>query len=366
MSDLIYQLGQQTVAHAIATPLTNAIRSVGASVFRSLLSSSRSEERLERATAAIAPGSPGIWLTDPIEMPENYEMLLKSSKPILVVCNNKGGVGKTTIAANLGAYFAIDRHERVLVVDLDFQGSLSSMTVSSERAPLEGTPCKASDLISGELTPSRLVQVASKHDGIDNLWSLSAFYDLAQMENRVMIGWLIGDNPPDIRYSLVEILHSDVVQNSYDRIIIDAPPRLTTGCIQALCAGTHVLIPTVLDELSFGGAMNFIGQIRKLRKICPHLKHIGVVGSIVMTNQKYTDQIADLKRQLGELRQKLGIDSPDAPEFIEECVVNQKPLLLREAGKKVVFANTSKNQETETVRNIFRCLGKTIEMRERA
>jgi cellulose biosynthesis protein BcsQ len=366
MSEFLNGLGQQTVASIIATPIANAVRYVGESVFKNLMSSSRSEERLKRAATAIGDDSPGIWLTPSIEMPENYEISLKSSKPILVVCNNKGGVGKTTIAANLAAFFARERRQRVLTIDLDFQGSLSSMMVPGERAPLEGLRCKASELISGELTSSKLLHVASKYDGVSNLWCVSAFFDLAQMENRVMIGWLIGDNPPDIRYTLAKLLHSKSIQENYDRIIIDAPPRLTAACVQALCAGTHVLIPTILDEMSYDGAINFIRQVRELRQICPYIKHLGVAASKVVPNQNYDNELAELKRQLSRLKQKYGSESPDAPDVIEEHFIYYKPMLSRGAGKKVVFADASKNQETERVRGMFRRLGAEIEKRERA
>jgi hypothetical protein len=68
----------------------------------------------------------GVWLTAPIERSHDYWRGVANSKK-LVIANLKGGVGRTTLAANLGAYLAKEWQKRVLLIDLDFQGSLSSM-----------------------------------------------------------------------------------------------------------------------------------------------------------------------------------------------------------------------------------------------
>src|SRR6266567_2041621 len=77
-------------------------------------------------TKKSAEEGQGIWLTRPIHQPDEYKNNVRRSK-ILAIANLKGGVGKTTLAANIGAYLAKDWQKRVLLIDLDFQGSLSSM-----------------------------------------------------------------------------------------------------------------------------------------------------------------------------------------------------------------------------------------------
>ena len=222
---------------------------------------------LENARRAVSVDGPGLWLAIPPVPPPGYPHRLKSSIPIYTLANLKGGVGKTTIAIGLAAHFANPfgapgrKSERVLLIDLDFQGSLSSMALTiSDRIPEEGGTSRATKLISGSATPTDLMHMRQRVKGLDNLthgsdtklYAIPAYYDLAQAENRLMVEWLIGDSSADIRYHLADILLSDEVQRRYDRIIIDAPPRLSSAHVQALSTSTHVLI---LDRArpAFGG-----------------------------------------------------------------------------------------------------------------
>jgi chromosome partitioning protein len=72
------------------------------------------------------------------------------------------------------------------------------------------------------------------------------------------------------------------VRDAFDLVIIDCPPRLTTSSIQAFCASTHLLIPTIFDRPSAEAVVSFCRQTETLKDagICPHLKYIGVVGTM--------------------------------------------------------------------------------------
>ncbi len=263
-----------------------------------IIENERLDRKLKRGFGAVAQADhgthksegSGLWLTKPVTQTKNYRTDLIDSIPIWVIANLKGGGGKTTNATNLAAYYAMkaetDCAKPVLLIDLDYQGSASSMCVEdNQQIPGDSFNSMATDLVNGQLTAAELVQNAKpvrKNDMIDGLPLdiVPAYYDLALAENRLMIEWLFSENEKDIRYQLANILHDPLVQSKYSRIIIDAPPRLTTACIQALCASTHLLIPTILDKLSSEAVSTFIKQVKDLQKaeVCPYIKFAGVIG----------------------------------------------------------------------------------------
>ena len=203
------------------------------------------EARLQRGLGAVAQtnhGShlsegKGVWLTKPIEpgwTDEKYRAKLLDSIPIWVFANNKGGVAKTTDACNLAAHYAMAAQQAgnskpVLLLDVDYQGSSSSMGAKNFiRVPRPTHDSRATKLVSGQTTASNLLDapVVQHPEMVDDLplRIVTAYYDLAQAENRLMIEWLFGESAQDIRYRLAHILHDPVIQSNFSRIIIDAPP----------------------------------------------------------------------------------------------------------------------------------------------
>lgn len=185
----------------------------------------------------------GVWLTRPIHHPTNFQANIASPK-VLAIANLKGGVGKTTLTANLGAYYARDRGLRVLLIDRDFQGSLSSMAFPTEDwLPPEGENSIATQLVSNDVSPNLVPSLAREVRLGDNtrgkLKVVTAHYDLAQADNRIMVEWLLRcrrrvpktiremmsdllvgklDRSEDVRYTLSEILHSAPVASALKKI----------------------------------------------------------------------------------------------------------------------------------------------------
>src|SRR5262249_47684793 len=160
--------------------------------------------------------------------------------------NLKGGVGKTTITANLALSMS-HIGWRVLVVDLDHQGSLSQLLLTLEEAD--------------ELIISRnLVHEALKNP-TDGLWSfrkaikrvskdpegrvsiVAADEMLGDQETALSLRWQLRQTPDDVRYRLRSIVQAPEIAERFDFILLDCPPRLTTACVNALCASDYVMVP---------------------------------------------------------------------------------------------------------------------------
>jgi len=244
----------------------------------------------------------GVWVAEPIRIPPSCASPNLRNRHVLAIGNLKGGVGKTTLAANVGAYLAQRLAKPVLMVDLDFQGSLSSMSRPDTWLPAKGYDSRATALIGGEISARDLAHEDRPANGVANLKLVTSYYDLAQAENRLMIEWLLSDRKKDIRFRLADLLRDDSIQNSFGLIILDLPPRLTTSSIQALCAASHLLIPTILDKVSSDAVISFINQIEILRdaKLCEHLKHLGVAGTVVDSAVNYRAIEDALRDRLGQ------------------------------------------------------------------
>src|SRR5712671_2303912 len=312
----------------------------------------------------------GVWLTTPIDRPRDYWRDVTNSRT-LAIANLKGGVGKTTLAANIGAYLAKDWQKRVLLIDLDFQGSLSSMAFpGKDWLPAEHQSSRATRLIGGDITPDdfhllpQKVDLNTDEQGPGRLEVITAYYDLAQADNRIMIEWLLqcGDDTPNIlhaliellkgkpvrtpdaRYSLAKVLHSETVQTTFDLIIIDCPPRLTTSKIQALCASSHLLIPTIFDRASAEAVVSFRDQVETLRRagICPHLKYIGVVGTMWKPGHvAQKDAITVVKDALG---------NTSVPILPESTFVPHAAALVNDAADGIAYIAMPNSQRCEQIR----------------
>jgi chromosome partitioning protein len=245
----------------------------------------------------------GLWLSEPINPPD-VRLRAGCSSKVLVVANAKGGVGKTTVASNVAARLselaAASGAKPVLLIDLDFQGTLSAMSVYGEEAwlPENGRDSDAAYLISGDLSSQRIASTekSARFIGLSqnpkdarthiqgSLRLITSYYDLAQAESRLMVEWLIGDRKSDLRFGLRKLLWSDAVASAFSAVVIDCPPRFTTAAIQAFAAATHILIPTKLDFASREAVISFARQIELLRnaEVCwKDLKYVGVVATMV-------------------------------------------------------------------------------------
>ena len=199
---------------------------------------------------------------------------------VITLANFKGGVGKTTISANLAIALA-RRGYRVLIIDLDYQGSLDGRFDIGKADLSDKGGSNALLLPDGRLfDTSTLYKLNGEFSGIS---LVPAFYNLASLENRLMLQWLIQSCDDDIRFRIAHKLLDPEVEKHFDVIIMDTPPRLSAATVNALCVSTDILIPTVVDKTSTETVLGFAQTVRKfkdaynyrleLRGVIPSLTH---------------------------------------------------------------------------------------------
>lgn len=203
-------------------------------------------------------------------------LLKNASPPCLMIMNYKGGVGKTTLAANLAAAFSEHHAKRVLLVDLDYQGSLSDLLRNRDE---ESRNTMASVLSSATL-PKSIDDVTTGVQDLPNVKLITSEYDLTHVEENQLQRWLMGDARGDVRSRVARILTSKKlnVKDQFDLVIFDAPPRLSLASVNALRAANFILVPTKLQPLSAIPIAKMVRELNEFRgKIRGNFDLLGVV-----------------------------------------------------------------------------------------
>ena len=181
---------------------------------------------------------------------------------MVAIANQKGGVGKSTTAINLGAALAL-QGERILIVDLDPQGNASSGLGIDRGAILKSMY----DVLISE-TP---VEDAIEPTSVRNLHVVPATIDLAGAEIELVAQF---SREHRLRHALRPL------EGEYEFVIIDCPPSLGLLTVNALAAADEVLIPIQCEYYALEG----VGQLmRNVDLVTKNLNPLLEVEGVVMT-----------------------------------------------------------------------------------
>lgn len=195
---------------------------------------------------------------------------------ILAVANQKGGVGKTTTAVNLGGELA-RRGARVLLVDCDPQGNATTSLGISKRT-LQTTTY---DVLLGHVP----IMEAARSTGRTG-------YDLVPADQ-------------DLAGAALELIHAErrewrlagaleQVQRAYDWVVLDCPPSLGLLTLNALCAAQGVLIPLQCEYLALEGLAQLKGTLERVREGLNRRLHItGVVMTMYDGRTNLAQQVVE-------------------------------------------------------------------------
>ncbi len=202
---------------------------------------------------------------------------------VIGITNQKGGVGKTTTAINLGTALAAIG-ERVLVIDLDPQGNASTgLGVKADARRY--TSCS---VLTGEAD----IRTAAVLTAVPGLSVVPANSDLVGLEAELM-----GDanRPYKLRDALAKVVgEADAGQSGYDYVLIDCPPSLNLLTVNALVAANAVLVPVQCEFFALEGISQLKESIDQIRStLNPNLEIQGVVLTMHDARTTLSREVAD-------------------------------------------------------------------------
>ena len=214
------------------------------------------------------------------------------SRPrVLVMANQKGGVGKTTTAINLGTALAAIG-ERVLIVDLDPQGNASTgLGVDRNTRKLSSYHAitgnrKLRDVITSTAVP-RLAIAASTMDLLGLELEIAADTDRSYKLRKSLEAYFAseGDDPERVSY-----------------VLLDCPPSLNLLTINALAAGDAVVVPLQCEFFALEGLSQLLLTVDQVRRtLNPSLTIHGVVLTMFDTRNTLAGQVvADVRAHMGD------------------------------------------------------------------
>ena len=208
---------------------------------------------------------------------------------VIAVANQKGGVGKTTTAINLGtALAAVGR--RVLVIDCDAQGNASTGLGVDPMARRKSSY----DVLVGDAKLAEAIVETAKIPMLDLV---------PGDENLAGVETLLHDDPKK-NFRLREAFDTYLARpdaTDYDTVLIDCPPSLSTVTINALVAANAVLVPLQCEFLALEGLSQLLRTVDLVRSnLNPKLEIQGVVLTMYDKRNNLSDQVA------GEVRSFFG------------------------------------------------------------
>src|SRR5271156_2626736 len=216
---------------------------------------------------------------------------LQPAKPprVLAVANQKGGVGKTTTAINLGTALAAIG-EDVLIVDLDPQGNASTGLGIDRRRRLHSTY----DVLAGE-TPLRRAIVET---AVPRLHLAPSTLDLSGFE--LEIGQA-RDRAFRLRNALTPLKTLAPDQTNFTYVLVDCPPSLNLLTVNAMAAANAILVPLQCEFFALEGLSQLLKTVDSVREqLNPDLTIHGIVLTMYDSRNNLSGQVvADVREFMG-------------------------------------------------------------------
>ena len=191
----------------------------------------------------------------------------------IIFLNQKGGVGKTTTAVNVGSALAKEGF-KVLLVDLDSQGNLSSaVSADTSRPGIYELLAGEADLSAVQTTP------------VDGLFCLSGGINMAGLAIELV-------DEDNREFFLKNALSS--FDDKYDFIFADCPPALDLVTMNALCWANYVIIPMQCEYFAMEGLNLLLRTVNSVKKrLNPALDVLGIVFTMYSKRANLNNEVVE-------------------------------------------------------------------------
>lgn len=228
-------------------------------------------------------------MTDQPTVPSARDPGVPVRPRVLAVANQKGGVGKTTTAINLGTALAAIG-ENVLVVDLDPQGNASTgLGVASQARRIT-----TYDVLMGDVSLSESIIKT----GVPRLGLVAATQDLASFELQIA-----GERDRNFRLrNAIQSLDPTRPDENYSYVLVDCPPSLSLLTLNGMVAADAVLVPLQCEFFALEGLSQLLITVNQVKaSLNPALTIQGIVLTMYDGRNNLSNQVAqDVRTHMGD------------------------------------------------------------------
>jgi chromosome partitioning protein len=209
---------------------------------------------------------------------------------VLALANQKGGVGKTTTAINLGTALAAIG-ERVLIIDLDPQGNASTGLGIDAR----NRSCSTYDVMSGDAT----LRASILTTAVPRLHIAPSTLDLAGLELEISSA---RDRAFRLRKALENLNDGQSADDVYSYVLVDCPPSLNLLTVNAMAAANAILVPLQCEFFALEGLSQLLKTVEQVKDtLNPGLSIHGIVLTMFDSRNNLSNQVvADVREFMGK------------------------------------------------------------------